>query len=214
MSTNKKIILPGHIEASIALRYKGASADKIEEIRALWEKQLILNEQLASQTNDTKDDVKQTRATAYMSAVIRTENFGGGNVYSPTNLEGTADGNTAWFRTPNLDQAAQVVGRLSDMNSKGTVKIVAKLGPVSSTATPKNKVTVWASLTGQDWDWLPIGHVTVTAANSGSLATYTVGSTSLGNQFVVVEVNTMTSTNAPGAVEFNDVLVDCVTFEW
>ncbi|MDR2699488.1 MAG: hypothetical protein LBC12_01500 [Nitrososphaerota archaeon] len=151
-----------------------------------------------------------------MGMFIGTEDLGGGGTTNPTNVVGPADGNFARFYTPSLYRAAQVIGMLSSGVGTGTVKILAKLGPTSVTYSPRNLVSVWASQTGADWTWDRIGGAVVTAVNSGSPSWYTIGTTLTVYSYVVIEVNTLTAASppSPGAVIYNDVLVDCVEFYW
>ncbi|MDR0493543.1 MAG: hypothetical protein LBH74_07910 [Nitrososphaerota archaeon] len=229
MKTNKPIILPDYIEASIALRYKGAGTDKIEEVRALWAKQLELNEKQAVQIDAAAMQDKLTRANAYMGTYIKHEDMGGGVSSNRTNLLGGVDGNFARFYTPSASQAAQIIGELSSTFTTSSshtaeLNIVAKKGPSSSNppsgVTNYNRVTVWVNETMEDWKWKPVGTTSIitTPNNATYIQWYRVGTLSISGTWknVVVETNTLIGSNppAPGATQYNDVMVDCIVFTY
>jgi hypothetical protein len=72
MSSNKKIVLPDFIEASIAMMYSGANEEKLEEIRTQWAEQLALKEKRITETNGAVLKPDLTRLVGYMTTPIYT----------------------------------------------------------------------------------------------------------------------------------------------
>jgi hypothetical protein len=217
-TSNKKIILPDFVEASISVIYRGASEERLAEVRAQCAEQLAFNEQQAVQRKVAGTKEEQTRAIAYMGTFLRHEDLGGGVSSNRLDILGAADDKFARFYTPAFApyaQAAQIIGLLTTHTSLSTaVTVVAKKGPTDSFQSHKNRVSVWASTNGDDWSWDYIGGAVVTTANNATASTYTVGYTpSKSYLFVTVECNTfVTNPYAYGATLFNDVEVDCVKF--
>ena len=172
--------------------------------------QIAFNEKWIAQTNGAVLHYSPSRSTAWMGTFIKTEDMWGGITYNPTNLVGTQDLNFARFYTPSPGQAAQVVGQLTSSSATGAVSVLSKLGPTGA-GQNGNYIIVWASKTGADWTWHAIGYAHVTTPYSAQYPVwYYVGTATDTYGYVVVCAVSTTG----GQVTYNDILADCVYFDY
>jgi hypothetical protein len=191
---------------------------RLKRLRVLCAKQIELNEKHAA---TQKDETIITRSTfVNLCSIVRTEDLGGGATSNASNILGSNNNTYARLYTPSSSQAAQIVAQTCNDYATGEVSVRVKKGPSSSNppsgVTNYNRVSVWVSNSGNDWDWTYIGTTSIiTTANSASSSVKYVAGTTTGHwKYAVVEVNTFTSSSppAPGATQFNDVMVDSLEF--
>jgi hypothetical protein len=213
---NNKKALPDFIEASIAMMYPNASDSKLDEIRALWMKQIELKQERMESNNAAVLNLNPSvllSTTSYLSYLTKIEPIGGGQVINPNGIVGnTLNQDFTRFYTPGLNQGAGVAGRLSSDYASGDVYICGKLGPTGAGKTG-NYLIVWGSNTGADWSWEPIGYTHIVYPYNPpwympSSAYHYVGYTSNTYKYAAVGCNTMMGEECV----YNDVMADMIQF--
>jgi hypothetical protein len=214
-STSTKATLPDFLEKLLITALPDATEEELNHIRAIWIKQIELKEERIAATNGAVLNYKPSgsRSASYMSDYLYKEEFGGGRIYNPSNMEGAIDYNFARFYTPDEDQGASIVGNMSNPTSTGDVYVVAKLGPTGS-GQNGNYVLVYGAYDPYEENqtvWLEnfIGYAEITYPYSWPGAPYVyIGSTS--NEYPSVSVGVTTVMG--GECTYNDVLGDIVYF--
>jgi hypothetical protein len=179
MSTNKKIVLPEHIEKLLVGLNSHASAEKLEEIMAKAAEQIEKNKKLMTQLKDVP--FSQTRAYTTVDTVSSTDyilsgtNFG--YIGYRDRLKGSADNSFAQFLAdyyppPGVPQSAFALCTMTAAE-EGTLWVVAKMGP--GNASTGNYVSVVGSYDQSTWYY--IGDAKVTQPNNASNGyNYVIGS--------------------------------------
>jgi len=217
LSKDKKIILPEFLETTIAVMHRGASEEKLAEVRAQYASQIAFNEKMAAERKDENIQNRQARRSSVYFYALSTdpnnpELINGGTVTSPSNILGTQDLSFTRFLTSGSDQGASVFGALSGTAPSGAaVDVLAKIG---STGAGKfgNIINVHGSEYGGRFDpWYYIGTVCIVTPYAASYPVwYRVGYTEKAFPFITVGTHNFAGLMA----EYNDVLVDCVEWQW
>jgi hypothetical protein len=214
--TSSKKALPDFIEASIAMMYPNASDSKLDEIRALWVKQIELKQERIEATNGAVlnfEPLALLSTPSYLIYLTKIEPLYGGQVINPNGIVGgSINRDLTRFYTPGLGQGASVAGRLSSNYASGDVYVVGKLGPTGAGHTG-NYLIVWGSNTGADWSWEPIGYTHIVYPYNPpywmpSSAYHYVGYTSNTYKYAAVGCNTMMGDQCV----YNDVMADMLWF--
>jgi hypothetical protein len=204
MSTNKKIVLPEHIEKMLVGLNSGSSAEKLAELKAKAVEQIERNEKLVTELKDKP--FNQTRAytppVAYILPPVVISGNTSGTVSNPENALGVADGLFARFQavynpSQNMGQSIFIRYIMSSAVA-GTLCVVAKRGPSS---TSGNQLIIYGS-NDLFSSWNYIGTVQVTQPNSSSFYNYTIGWVP-AYRFIMIGTAAM-----GGSATDSDILVD------
>ena len=156
-------------------------------------------------------------ATSYgswMSTFIRPETFGGGILYNQYNINGLTDGYFTRFYTPVIGSGASVVGRMSSSTSRGSIYIVAKLGPTGPGHIGNYFIVHVSNNPDASWqEWINgfAGYAQVTAPNSGPAQNLYIGQAPFTFRYISVGSVVMPDQPIPNTLDrYNDVMGDCV----